>query len=225
MKLKLAIMSLLFTINLMADYVKPNFSNYYADISKYIDMENCNKLNREIFEVCYNYEKTRVQSGWAIISSEYMDKVNIIKRPNFYKDRSVFTLAPSVIKDPIHKGHTFVTDSDFDFDNTILRYTYNMLNIVPMIGKTNVGSWRKVELRGRLLALQVGEILSITKIYYDPISKFDIPVGKFPTHFQRIYIGENIEECYETQNIGVSGITLNEQKIDCEKLLGETDGN
>lgn len=33
------------------------------------------------------------------------------------------------------------------------------------------------------------------------------------------FIGEDIQECYETQNIGVTGITLTEQEINCETLI------
>ena len=203
------------------NYVKPKFDNYYSDISLYINLDSnkCNIQNRGIFEVCYNSKLNRVESGWAIINSELIDKGNIQARPNFYKDKEVFTLAPSQIKSPIHKGHTFVTDSDFDFDINILKLTYNMLNVLPMLDKTNVGAWRKVELRGRLLALQVGEILSITKIKYTEDSRFGIPAGHFPVAFYRIYLGEDIQECYETQNIGVTGITLSEQEISCETLI------
>ena len=132
-----------------------------------------------------------------------MDLVNLKKRPNFYKDKEVFTFAPSLIKDSIHKGHTFAADSDFDFNESTLKLTYNMLNITPMPEKVNIGSFRKIELRGRLLALQMGEILSITKVIYnEEVSRFGLPIGITPIKFQRIYIGEDLEECYETNNFG-----------------------
>lgn len=220
------IISIIILISVNSFGAKFQFNEYYTEIENYVNLEECNFQNREIYEVCWDNKNNRASSGWTIIDSALMDETNLKKRPSFYKDKMVNTLLPSQIKDPIHKGHTFATDSDFDFSKDKLKLTYNMLNITPMPEKVNIGSFRKIELRGRLLALQMGEILSITKVIYDEeVSRFGLPIGITPIKFQRIYIGEDLEECYETNNFGTGKESLFEQKVDCETLLIKDEKN
>lgn len=214
---------ILISVNLFG--AKFQFNEYYTEIENFVNLEECNFQNREIYEVCWDNKNNRASSGWTIIDSDLMDEINLKKRPSFYKDKIVNTLIPSQIKDPIHKGHTFAIDEDFDYNKNTLKLTYNMINITPMPEKVNIDSWRKVELRGRLIALKLGQVLSITKVEYLEDSRFNIPEGKFPSKFIRIYIGEDFEECYETSNLLTEKISLHDQKIDCEKLIIKREEN
>ena len=187
-------------------------------ILNYIKMDTCKLIDRKYYTVCWNFEKNVAESGWTIIDPAYMNTGNINKRSSFYKDKEVQTLSPTQIKNPLHKGHTFAKDEDFDYIQESLKSTYNMINITPMYGKINIGIWRKIENRGRTLAKDFGPIISITKISYTDDSKFGIPAGKYPKEFIRIYIGSNFEECYKSGNDINENNNLLEHKIECKEI-------
>ena len=220
-KIIFAAMAMFVFINTVSAEVKlsENFEVYKEDISLYVDINKCNVQSRNIYEVCWDDANSRASSGWAIIDPAYLNVGNIPKRPNFYQDKEVKTLAVSQYKLPLHKGHTFAKDEDYDYDKDILKLTYNLINITPMYSSVNIGIWRKIESRGRELALKVGPVLSITKVEYREESKFGIPAGKYPSKFTRIYIVDDLVECYESGNTAMEIGRLNAHQIECSKEL------
>lgn len=192
-------------------------TNMVDSVTQYIDLDKCDKQRRDnLYTVCWDAARKVPVSGWSEIYSDKIDVGNIKARPNFYKDQMVDTIAPSQIKLPNERGHTFANDSDNDYSPESLKATYNMINITPMYEALNVGMWRKVENRGKTLAKQYLSITSITLVEYFPDKKYDLV---YPKRYIRIYSnpGLGIEECYAADNKKISA-PLSTIKINCDEV-------
>ena len=189
-------------------------------------VNDCDKVDRKLFVVCWNHDLDAPLAGWSIINKDLKDKVNISKRPSFYKDKEVMSMGPNDYGLPFHRGHTFANDEDNDYSTESLKNTYNMLNITPMYGNINTGIWRKIEEKGDFLATNYN-VLAITLVHYNdskpgqfPGTKLDY--ARIPDSFTRIYFiketGE--EECYTVKNIieKIQDDTLENHQVDCSKL-------
>lgn len=208
----LFVLIMLFSTNVKAEPVP----TVQEEIAQYIDLKQCDIHDRFWYTVCWNNKLNLATSGWTIISSDNIDKINIEKRPNFYKDNFVKTLSPTQIKLPNHNGHTFANDSDNDYNIEALKSTYNMINITAMHGTVNTGAWRKVENRGKELARSLGDIISITKVEWYDEPKYGIP---YPKAFTRIYVTEDEPECYRVENIDRKSTFLKNYQVDCKNLI------
>ena len=201
-----------FASTLKAEEYNHSFAN---DAGAYIDLSKCNDHSKGWYTVCWDDENRVPVSGWTIIDSLLIDRGNLIKRPNFHKDGILNTMSPKDIKMPDERGHTFANDADNDYNKDALKSTYNMMNITPQLDKVNTGIWRKIETRGRFLAKQIGEVGSITLVEYNNTMKNGF---KYPISYTRIYIGEDIEECYKVPNIIPEYKSISKYKIDCTSI-------
>ena len=185
-------------------------------VTQFINLENCNKQDRVWYTVCWDDNLKVPVSGWSEIIGDKIDQGNTKARPNFYKDKIVKTVSPSLYALPNHLGHTFANDSDNDYSIESLKSTYNMINITPMLGQLNIGMWRKVENRGKEIARKYGSVTSITFIEYFPEKKYNLI---YPKNYTRVYSvpGAGIEECYRAENKLIKA-NIQTIKIDCNEL-------
>lgn len=188
------------------------------EVKSFIDLNKCNKVTEVVYSVCWNNDLRIPESGWTVIKGSKIDSQNIKARPNFYKDNGYNTISPEQIQMPNERGHTFANDSDNDYDIDILKSTYNMINITPMHEAINVGAWRKVENRGKVLARKLEDVISITLVEYFDTPKYNMDT-LYPKSYTRIYITEDDDECYRVYNDGKPSLKLENYKIDCKKLL------
>ena len=185
-------------------------------VSDYIDMASCNKQDKKYYSVCWDDKNNVPVSGWSLIDGSLIDKGNTKKRPSFYKDQVLKTMAPVDIQMPDERGHTFANDNDNDYNSEALKSTYNMINITPQDGKFNTGLWRKIESRGNNLARKIGEVEAITIVEYDGTTKNNF---LYPKSYTRIYLAEDVSECYKVPNIVPEFKNINQYKVDCVDLL------
>ena len=198
-----------------------------ANASKVLEYINdCDRIDRKVFNVCWNYDLDAPLAGWSIINKDLKDRINIPRRPSFHKDKEVVGLNTYDYALPFHRGHTFANDEDNDYDAKTLKVTYNMLNITPMYGSVNTGIWRKVENKGDELA-NYFNVLSITLVHYEengpgyyPGTKLDL--ARIPSSFTRIYYVEETKEevCYTVKNLmeKIPDDTLENHQVECDKI-------
>ena len=185
------------------------------DVAMYI--HNCKNLqDKHYYKVCWNDDLGVAEAGWTVIDGSKIDKKNIIKRATFFIDDKVKTLKPEQIEMPNQRGHTFANDNNLDYNTEALKSTYNMINITAMHQTINVGAWRKVENRGNTIAKEDGKVTSITLVEYGD-EKYNIQ--KYPVSYTRIYITEDIHECYKVDNLDRKSDKLESYKIDCQTLI------
>ena len=187
------------------------------DVKLYINLNTCNQVDVTIYSVCWDDKINMPVAGWTIIDDDVIDYKNIKQRPHFYNSTNVpNVLKPTSISLPNHNGHTFANDGDNDYSEESLNATYNMLNITPMHETTNMGAWRKVENRGKKLAKESGDVLSITLVEYFNKPKYGLT---YPKSFTRIYVTEDETECYKVDNLDRKSSDLKSYKINCKDLV------
>ena len=203
-------------------------------VSEYV--YDCDKVDRGVFVACWNYDLDAPLSGWSIVDGELIKSGNIVKKPNFYKDKEVASLKPTDYALPFHRGHTFANDEDNDYSVDSIKQTYNMLNITPMYGQINIGIWRKVENFGDTLATEMGstKVLAITLIEYkeNQVGKYHgtkIDYARIPSSYTRIYVSDLTGEefCFKVDNIAekVPNDSLEAHRIDCNSIKIRNIGN
>ena len=207
----------LFTVSLSGNDLSNVKPEVLDDASMFIDLNKCNQLDEKTYSVCWNNTLNAPDAGWTIIDGNNIGLSNIKKRPVFFDDHRVqLAYNHKSIQLPNHNGHTFANDSDNDYSNETLHSTYNMINITPMHESLNIGAWRKIENRGKILAKQAGEVTSITLVEYFDSPKYNM---LYPKAYTRIYLTEDISECYKADNLDRKSSSLQSYKIDCKKLL------
>lgn len=196
---------------------------FAGTLDEYIDVSKCNHIDKKYYDVCWDANLRVPISGWTTLIKDEIDKVNIVKRPPFYKNKEYNSISPSQIGIPNHLGHTFAIDSDNDYSNESLRSTYDMVNITPMNGQVNTGIWRRIENRGKEISRQEGNLIAVTLVEYHDEKKFNLV---YPKSYYKIYLfnevsgGEYLDECYKVDNRPYVKNTLRlaDVKVNCEEL-------
>lgn len=194
-----------------------------GNYSSYVE-ENCKQIvNKESYDVCYNYEFRGPVFGKTIIDGTKTE-AGIIKRPNFREEQELPDEYAVSVSDYNGKGkiynigHIIATDADVDYDKDLLRETYSLVNTIPQAYKFNQVSWLKLERFGREMAKHFGSIEAWTLIDYTNKTQD----GKLiiPGTVYRIYNKPGVfRECFKyenTSNFNSKVDKIQDHKISCE---------
>jgi endonuclease G len=110
-------------------------------------------------KICYDNRLIAAVMVEYTLSSDYIDTLNIKKRPRFKKDSSVRNGA--VTRDYTHSGFDrghLAPDASFDYDQNDLNQVYFMTNIVPMDPTVNRYMWSDLEEYARIKTREYGAI-------------------------------------------------------------------
>jgi len=205
-------------------------SLFATEISDFIDKKQCDKIiDKQLYNICYSYKYKGALSGWVTLYGDKVNTKNIKKRPRFYSEKNIPMKYRTKHKDYTgygrkwNRGHFIVADADFDYDKKALSKSYTMANIQPQSAKMNQRTWIKVERYGRLLAVKLGYINSISLAEYKNTNK---TIGNnivIPTGFYRIYYNNesNFEKCFYYENIldiDVKKDKLKDHQINCDDI-------
>ena len=200
-----------------------------AEISDYIDTKKCDQIiDKQLYQICYSYKNKGALGGWVKLEGDLVGKGEIKKRPKFYSESNLPVKYRSNNKDYTgfgdnwNRGHFIVADADFDYSLNALNKAYTMANIIPMSALVNQKTWTKVERYGRMLALKLGYINSISIAKYNGSEKVGNRVT-IPTDLYRIYFNNEakFERCFYYKNeldIDYKNDKLKDHEIDCDRI-------
>lgn len=178
-------------------------------IEDYVDYKKCNKIiDKKLYSICYSYNYKGPIAGWVKLDGEKVNFVNIKKRPHFYSEKNLplkYRAKSSNYRGfgkKWNRGHTIVSDADFDYSKKALAKAYTMANITPQAARLNQISWAKLEKYGRILAKKLGYINSITLIEYKDKNRKIKNNITIPTAYYRIYYNDekNFKKCFYYKN-------------------------
>ena len=204
-------------------------SLFGLELKDFVNTAKCDQIiDKNLFSICYSYKHKGALSGWTKINGKLAAKDGIKERPKFYEEESIPNRYRTKYSDYTgygkdwNRGHIIVSDAEADYDYNELIKTYSMANIVPMSATLNQKTWTKVERYGRMVALKLGELDSITIIdYTNSDSSFNgITI---PSDFYRIYYNNehNFQKCFYYKNIldvDVVNDDLRDHEIDCNSI-------
>ena len=222
MKKTLSLISILFTI----------ISSLFAtDISDFINIYKCDQvIDKQIYTVCYSYKYKGALGGWTILDGNKVNAVNIKKRPRFYENKTIPKKYRTKYRDYTgmgrtwNRGHFIVADADADYSKESLHLVYDMSQIQPQASKVNQKTWLKVERYGRMLAVKLGYVHSISIADYRGATKKLKNNVIIPRGFYRIYYNDNanFKKCFYYRNdifVDWKHDTLKKHLVDCNKII------
>lgn len=203
-----------------------------AQLSDFVDIKKCDQvIDKQLYKICYSYKYKGALSGWVTLHGDKVNSVNIKKRMRFYSEKTIPVKYRSKSKDYSgtgrlwNRGHFIVADADLDYSEKALRKAYTMANIIPQSAKVNQKTWIKVEKYGRLLAVKLGYINSISIAKYKDNKTIKNGVA-IPTDLYRIYYNNkaHFERCFHYRNVlnvDYKHDKLRDHLIECKLLKFE----
>ena len=193
------------------------------------DNSKCDQIiDKKFFTICYSYEYKGALAVWYSLDGDFVNKLNIKKRPSFYTEKNLKKKYRSTSKDYVRSGYDrghLANDASFDYNKKIIKKTYSMANIIPQAPIVNRKTWIKAEKLERKVAVGLGNVNVLNGVIYNSNPK---RIGKnkiaVPSGFWKmIYNNEkNYKKCFYYKNdlSAVSkGDKLKNHLIDCNKLM------
>jgi len=197
------------------------------EIEDFVNLDKCDQvINKDIYSVCYSYEKKLPLAVWYTINKNQVNKINIKKRPKFYNEKNINIKYRAKLSDykgsKMDRGH-LASDASFDYDKKALRKTYSLVNIVPQYPKTNRVEWVKAERYERLIATKLKEITVVNIVDFSEDkgtmgeNKISIPTAFIKILFSR---KEKYKTCLKYKNEkNPNKSKLKSHKVKCLDLL------
>ncbi len=218
-------------INNSTDTVEVNKT---INLDNFINDTNCDQVLEKEFStgsllsICYDYGYKSAKYVAYTLDGELINKVNIVERPRFYREREVpkeyQVLDSDYTRSGYDRGH-LAPDADFDYNEEDLKIIYSLANIVPQDPNVNRYFWIKAEYQERLVAATLGELSVINGVVFDEKPKYiganRIAVSK---GFWKILYNdeEEFRQCYYYNNYVLGDAdkdTLDKHLVDCNSLI------
>ncbi len=213
--------------------------NKTINLDNFINDTNCDQVIEKefstgsILSICYDYSYKSAKYVAYTLDGELINEGDIVKRPNFYREREIpreyQVLDSDYTRSGYDRGH-LAPDADFDYNEEDLHQIYSLANIIPQDPNINRHFWIKVEKQERLVAATLGELSVINGVEFDEKPKYigenRIAVSK---GFWKILYNEEEEfrQCYYYDNFVLFDAdkdTLLSHKVDCNSLIIGDDG-
>jgi len=203
--------------------------SHAAEISDYINQQNCDQvLDKGFYKICYDYKAKGAKFVGYVLDGSKVNAGNIKKRPRFYPDRAIPRQYRTTSHDYTHnefhadRGH-LAPDASFDWSKKSLHSVYSMTNIIPQYKWINRKTWVKAEKYERQVASKLGSVTVINGVVYGDYQKRMKKSGiAYPVaYWKMLYDNHGFERCFYYKNNNrakIKGDRLKDHVFDCQSL-------
>lgn len=221
MNLNKILLTFILTLSLSAN----EYTHYEPSKIAQKFFNNCSVvLDKFYYKNCYDYSKKSSLAVAYKLDKDILENGHIKNRPKFEPDYKLAKKYRTEWKDYLHSGYDrghILSNQSMNATTDAQRSTFLMSNIAPQTPELNRNVWLKAEKRERQIALKMGWTEVINILEFDESNKKYIKNGiRVPSHFVKIILSNNFQECFRMPNIEVfKNDKLKTYSVDCSKYI------
>ncbi len=197
-------------------------------VNSFINREKCNQIiDNEFIKICYDYKLKGAKAVSYTLDGDLVNETNIVKRPNFYAEKSLDKKYRIYTTDYTNSGYDrghLAPDASFDWSQESLNAVYTLANIIPQAPQVNRNMWSKLEKFARDKAVELGELDVINVVKYSKNSK---KIGEHKMSvsrgFYKMLYNNNLgyQECFyysNRLNLSARDDSVDKHKVSCAEV-------